>query len=181
MLIPLLVLAIGAVAAGFVFTEFFIGHHYKEFWGKALFEGPQNHILHAMHEVPTLVAWSATIAMIAGLAVAVLYYLVAPGLPAATARAFKPLYLFLLNKWYIDELYDAVFVRPAKWLGWAFWKGGDGATIDGIIDGTAGGVQKVTGRVVKLQSGYVYHYAFAMLIGVAFLITWFMFAGGAPK
>ncbi len=180
MLIPLLVLAIGAVAAGFVFTGYFIGHDYKAFWAKALFEGEHNHILHAMHEVPTWVAWSATIAMTAGFGIAVLYYIVAPGLPAATARAFKPLYLFFLNKWYFDELYDAIFVRPAKAIGWGLWKGGDGATIDGIIDGTAASVQKVTGRVVKMQSGYVYHYAFAMLIGVALIITWFI-AGGAAK
>ena len=180
MLVPLLVLAIGAVAAGFVFTEYFIGHDYKTFWGKALFEGPQNHILHAMHEVPNWVAWSATIAMTAGFLIAVLYYLVAPSLPAATARAFRPLYLFFLNKWYFDELYDAIIVKPAKAIGWGLWKGGDGATIDGIIDGTAASVQKVTGRVVKMQSGYVYHYAFAMLIGVALIVTWFI-AGGAAK
>jgi NADH-quinone oxidoreductase subunit L len=180
MLIPLLVLAIGAVVAGFVFTGYFIGHHYKEFWGKALFEGPQNHILHAMHEVPTWVAWSATVAMVAGFGLAVLYYILAPGLPAATARAFKPVYLFLLNKWYFDELYDLLFVRPARAIGWALWKGGDGAAIDGLINGTAASVQKVTGRVVKMQSGYVYHYAFAMLIGVAIIITWFI-VGGAAK
>ncbi len=181
MLVPLMVLALGAVVAGFVFTEVFIGHHYKEFWGKALFEGANNHILHDMHKVPTWVAWSATIAMLTGLAIATLYYIVAPSLPAITARACKPLYLFLLNKWYFDELYDWLLVRPAKWLGWAFWKGGDGATIDGMIDGTASSVQKVTGRVVRLQTGFVYHYAFAMLIGVAAIITWFMFAGGAAK
>ena len=181
MLVPLAVLALGAVVAGFLFTDSFIGHHYKEFWGKALFEGSHNHILHAMHEVPTWVAWSATIAMTAGFAIAVLYYLVAPWLPAATAAAFKPLYTFLLNKWYFDELYDLIFVRPAKAIGWGLWKGGDGAMIDGTIDGTAATVQRTTDRVVKLQTGFVYHYAFAMLIGVALIITWFIFAGGVTK
>ena len=90
-------------------------------------------------------------------ALAYLYYIQAPWLPAATARVFRPLYLFLLNKWYFDELYDWLFVRPALWIGRALWKGGDGAIIDGAIDGTASGVVKVTNRVVKLQTGYVYH------------------------
>ena len=186
MLVPLLVLAAGAVLAGIVFHNAFIGvgHHgspdaYKAFWGKAIFEGKSNHILHAMHEVPGFVPWSPFIAMICGFALAYIYYIAVPTLPAATARAFRPLYLFLLNKWYFDELYDAIFVKPALWLGRALWKGGDGAVIDGTIDGTAAGVQKVTGRVVKLQSGYVYHYAFAMMIGLALIITYLMFAGGA--
>ncbi|MDX2202580.1 MAG: NADH-quinone oxidoreductase subunit L [Hyphomicrobiaceae bacterium] len=176
MMIPLLVLAVGAVAAGFAFQGYFIGHEYKAFWGKAIVEGPNNHIMHAMHEVPELVAWSATIAMVAGLALAYLYYIAAPWLPEATARAFRPLYLFLLNKWYFDELYDALLVRPAMWLGRTLWKKGDGAVIDGLgPDGIASRVMWTTGRLVKLQTGYVYHYAFAMLIGVAIIVTAFMF------
>ena len=119
--------------------------------------------------------------MTAGFAIAYLYYIVAPWLPEATAKAFRPLYLFLLNKWYFDELYDFLFVRPAFWIGRLLWKGGDGAIIDGTIDGTARGVGWTTGRIVRLQSGYVYHYAFAMLIGVALLISYFIFAGGVTK
>lgn len=119
--------------------------------------------------------------MAAGFALAYLYYIAAPWLPEATAKAFRPLYLFLLNKWYFDELYDFLFVRSARWLGRALWKGGDGAVIDGTIDGTARTVAWTTGRVVKLQTGYVYHYAFAMLIGVALLISYFIFAGGVTK
>ena len=133
------------------------------------------------HHPPAWVVWSATIAMTAGFALAYLYYIAAPWLPQATARAFRPIYLFFLNKWYFDELYDALFVRPALWLGRALWKGGDGAIIDGTIDGTARGVVWTTGRIVKLQTGYVYHYAFAMLIGVALLISYFIFAGGVTK
>ena len=103
-------------------------------------------------------------------------------LPAATARVFRPLYLFLLNKWYFDELYDWLFVRPALRLGRILWKEGDGAIIDGLgPDGIASRVIWTTGRVVKLQTGYVYHYAFAMLIGVALLVTWFMFYGGVGR
>ena len=179
MLLPLGVLAGGAIAAGFAFNSSFIGHHFHDFWGSSLKQG--DHIMHAMHEVPTWVAWSATIAMLSGLGLAWLYYIAAPWLPAATAKAFRPLYLFLLNKWYFDELYDLIFVRPAFWIGRMLWKKGDGAIIDGTIDGTASAVGWTTGKVVKLQTGYVYHYAFAMLIGVALLITYFMFAGGALR
>ncbi|MGE5513996.1 MAG: NADH-quinone oxidoreductase subunit L [Bacteroidota bacterium] len=181
MMAPLYFLAAGATLSGVLFTNLFIGHDYKEFWGKSLFEGAANHILHAMHEVPGWVGWAPFAAMLLGFAVAWLYYIRAPWLPAATAKAFRPLYLFLLNKWYFDELYDWLFVRPAKAIGRALWRGGDGATIDGIIDGTAEGVGRVTARVVRLQSGYVYHYAFAMLIGLAALITWFMFSGGVVR
>ena len=182
MLIVLAALGLGSFAAGFVFQGTFIGEGHAEFWGKALFEGEHNHILHAIHEVPTWVAWSATLAMLGGFALACLYYVVAPSLPAATARAFRPIYLFLLNKWYFDELYDFIFVRPAFWIGRLLWKRGDGTIIDGLgPDGVASRVLWTTGRIVKLQTGYVYHYAFAMLIGVALIITWFMFYGGVVR
>jgi NADH-quinone oxidoreductase subunit L len=116
--------------------------------------------------------------MLGGFALAYLYYIAVPSLPAATARAFRPLYLFLLNKWYFDELYDWLFVRPAFWIGRVLWKGGDGKIIDGLgPDGVASRVLWTTGRVVRLQTGYVYHYAFAMLIGVALIVTAFMFGG----
>ena len=181
MLVPLFVLAAGAVAAGFLFQKFFIGHDYKEFWGKALMEGPNNHIMHAMHDVPYWVGFAPFAAMTAGLALAYVYYIAAPWLPAATAKTFHPLYLFFLNKWYFDELYDWLFVRPANAIGRTLWRRGDGATIDGMIDGTAAGVGRITGRVVRLQTGYVYHYAFAMLIGLAALMSWFMLGLGGAK
>jgi NADH-quinone oxidoreductase subunit L len=182
MLIALAVLAVGAVASGLAFQYFFIGGGYKEFWGKAIFEGPNNHILHAMHEIPGWAVWSSTVAMAGGFGLAWLYYVAVPSLPAATARAFRPIYLFLLNKWYFDELYDYMFVRPAFWIGRVLWKGGDGKIIDGLgPDGVANRVLWTTGRIVRLQTGYVYHYAFAMLIGVALIITWFMFYGGAVR
>jgi NADH-quinone oxidoreductase subunit L len=182
MLVPLIVLAAGAVVAGFAFQHLFIGDGYKAFWRASLMEGPHNHGLHALHEAPEWVAWSPTIAMAAGLALATLYYVLVPSLPGLTARVFEPVYLFLLNKWYFDELYDWLFVRPALWLGRVFWKQGDGAVIDGLgPDGIAGRVLWTTGRIVRLQTGYIYHYAFAMLIGVALIVTWFMFAGGLPR
>jgi NADH-quinone oxidoreductase subunit L len=178
MLVPLLVLAAGAVFAGVAFSYFFIGGGYEDFWRTALFEAPGKDIRHHMHEVPEWVLWAPTLAMLSGLGLAVLYYVLAPWLPAATARTFRPVYLFLLNKWYFDELYDRIFVRPAFAIGRLLWKGVDGAVIDGTIDGTAKGVLWGTGRIVRLQTGYVYHYAFAMLIGVAALLTYFILAGG---
>src|SRR3546814_1777245 len=97
----------------------------------------------------------------------------APGLPAKAAQALRPLYLFSLNKWYFDELYDRIFVRPAHAIGHGLWKGGDGAIIDGLGPaGVAATTQGASRRTSALQSGYVYHYAFAMLIGVVALITW---------
>ncbi|HEX5999338.1 MAG TPA: NADH-quinone oxidoreductase subunit L [Hyphomicrobiaceae bacterium] len=176
MLVPLLVLALGATVAGFGFAKYFIGHDYAEFWRAALAEGPNNHIRHAMHEIPAWTGFAPFIAMLVGFGLAYLYYMVSPWLPAATARAFRPLYLFLLNKWYFDELYDRLFVRPAFWIGRVLWKQGDGAIIDGLgPDNVAARVLWTTGRVVKLQTGYLYHYAFAMLIGVALIITAFMY------
>lgn len=177
MMIPLAVLSIGAVFAGVVFASYFIGHDEKTFWGAALFTGEHNHILHEMHDVPEWVSYSSFVAMLLGFGVAWVYYIGAPWLPEATARAFRPLYLFLLNKWYFDELYNFIFVKPAFALGRLLWKGGDGAIIDGAIDGTAEGVVRVTDRVVKLQTGYMYHYAFAMLIGVAAILTWLSYNG----
>jgi NADH-quinone oxidoreductase subunit L len=182
MLVALYVLAIGAVLAGVVFARFFIGtaetggtDPYKLFWGKALFEGAENHILHAMHKIPGWVGWSPFIAMAAGLGLAWLYYIKAPWLPRATATVFKPIYLFFLNKWYFDELYDRMFVRPAFWIGRFLWKRGDGSVIDGFgPDGIASAVKGVSGQAVKLQTGYVYHYAFWMLIGVAVILSFFI-------
>ena len=90
----------------------------------------------------------------------------------------QPLYKFLLNKWYFDELYDFIFVRPTMWLGRFLWKKGDGFIIDGFgPDGVSTVVNDVTKGVVRLQTGYLYHYAFAMMIGVAALTSWFLFGG----
>ena len=189
MLIPLAVLAVGAVFAGMVFSKFFIGvstakgliDPYKDFWGKAIFEGPKNHIMHGMHEIPGWVGWMPFAAMLSGLALAYVYYIAVPTLPAATARAFKPLYLFLLNKWYFDELYNAIFVKPANAIGRFLLKRGDGAVIDGTIDGTANFVGWLTGKAQRLQTGYVYHYAFWMLIGLAAILTFIMTSGGFAR
>ena len=121
-----------------------------------------------------------TVMMAVGFAGRLAFYIRGPDLPVELARQQAPLYHFLLNKWYFDELYDIIFVRPAMWLGRFLWKGGDGWLIDGFgPDGVSARVLDVTRNVVRLQTGYLYHYAFAMLIGVAAFITWFMFRAGS--
>jgi NADH-quinone oxidoreductase subunit L len=114
--------------------------------------------------------------MVLGFALAYQFYIRRTDLPGKLAEQHRPLYQFLLNKWYFDELYDFMFVNPAKWLGRFLWQKGDGWLIDGFgPDGVSARVVDVTQRVVRLQTGYLFHYAFAMLIGVAALVTWFMF------
>src|SRR5262249_8645264 len=137
--------------------------------------GADNHILEAREGIPAFARYLPTLMMVFGSLVAVLLYVLAPSIPAWLARIAQPLYEFLLNKWYFDELYDFIFVRPAFALGRLFWKGGDGAIIDRLgPDGVAARVIDVTGRVVRLQSGYLYHYAFAMLVGLAAVTTWYV-------
>ncbi|MEF3366926.1 NADH-quinone oxidoreductase subunit L [Methylocystis sp. 9N] len=178
MLIPLAVLAVGALAAGYVFEPFFAGHAYDEFWKGALFTGEHNHVLHEMHDIPAWAAYAATGMMVFGFLVALFVYVLKPGTAQALANFFPGLYRFLLNKWYFDELYDFLFVRPTFALGRLFWKVGDGAIIDGLgPDGVAARIADGARFAVRLQTGYVYHYAFAMLIGVAAVATYFV-AGG---
>jgi len=178
MLVPLFVLAAGALFAGLAFKEYFIGHDEALFWGTSLYRLPENNIVTEMHHVPGWVVWSPFVAMVIGFALSWLFYIRNPELPKQLAAQNEPLYKFLLNKWYFDELYDLIFVRPAMWLGRFLWKKGDGWMIDGFgPDGVSARVLGAANRIVKLQSGFVYHYAFAMLLGAAFLITWYMFAG----
>jgi NADH-quinone oxidoreductase subunit L len=161
--------------AGVAFVEYFYGHHYEEFWKGALFTGPENHIVHEFHNVPTWVKWSPFVAMALGFVTAWYMYIKSPSVPKRLAETHRGLYQFLLNKWYFDELYDFLFVRSAKALGKFLWKKGDVAVIDTYgPNGVAARVVDVTNRIVRLQSGYLYHYAFAMLIGIAALVTWMM-------
>jgi NADH-quinone oxidoreductase subunit L len=179
MLVPLGFLAAGSIFSGFPFVEIFSGHAVGEFFRDSLKFGEGNHVLEDMHHVPYLIAMLPTLMMALGFAVAWRFYIQKPELPAELARQQEPLYRFLLNKWYFDELYDLIFVRPTLRLGRFLWKYGDGWLIDGFgPDGISARVLDVTRNVMRLQTGYLYHYAFAMLIGVAALITWFMFAGG---
>ncbi len=177
MLIPLGVLAFGAIFSGFPFRTVFAGNGVEEFFRTSLFFAKDNHVLENMEHMPQLLALLPTAMMVIGFLIAWLFYIRRPDLPVELARQHEALYKFLLNKWYFDELYDAIFVRPMKWLGYTLWKGGDGWLIDGFgPDGVSARVLDVTRNVVRLQTGYLYHYAFAMLIGAALFITWFMFA-----
>jgi len=177
MLIPIGLLAVGSIAAGFPFKDVFAGHGIEEFFRESVKMNP--HIIEEMHHITGAVAQLPTVMMVLGFLVSYLFYISRPNLPVELANRQPGLYRFLLNKWYFDELYDAIFVRPAKAIGRFLWKVGDGLIIDGFgPDGVSARVLDVTRNVVKIQTGYLYHYAFAMLIGAAGLITWFMFGFG---
>jgi NADH-quinone oxidoreductase subunit L len=179
MLIPLGVLAAGSLVAGMPFKDVFAGHGVHEFFRESLKFASGNSILDDMHHVPYWIAMLPTVMLAIGFVVAWQFYIRKPSLPVELARQHEGLYRFLLNKWYFDELYDFIFVRPVKWLGRFLWKKGDGWLIDGFgPDGVSARVLDVTRNAVRVQSGYLYHYAFSMLIGVAALVTWFMFATG---
>lgn len=182
MTIPLLLLAVGSVGAGTVFGPAFIGDFSPAFWRGSLFMGAQNHVLEAMHHVPLWVKVSPFVAMALGLLVAWLFYIRRPEIPRRLRQRHQALYAFLLNKWYFDEIYDVVFVRSAFWLGRLLWLKGDGRVIDGLgPDGIAARVQNLTRVVMRLQTGYMYHYAFVMLIGLAALMTWMLFLAGGTQ
>jgi NADH-quinone oxidoreductase subunit L len=176
MLFPLGFLAVGAIFAGFPFRDLFAGGAAPDFFRGALklsaHEEP--------HHIPYLIALGPTLMMAVGFLVAWEFYMRRPELPVELARQHASLYRFLLNKWYFDELYDLLIVRPTLWLGRILWKFGDGWLIDGFgPDGVSARVLDATRGMVRLQTGYLYHYAFAMLIGVAAFITWFMFGARA--
>ncbi|MDP5367522.1 MAG: NADH-quinone oxidoreductase subunit L, partial [Paracoccaceae bacterium] len=219
MLIPLGVLALGAVFSGVVWYNSFFGHtdtvgkffgvpyaeadahgadadadhgeakkaegkHHYVFTGApgegAIHQAPGNTVLNDAHEVPKWVKFSPFVVMIIGFLTAFWFYIVNPELPRKLAEVQRPLYLFLLNKWYFDEIYDAIFVRPARFIGAFFWKRGDGDVIDGSINGMAMGVIPMLTRFAgRAQSGYIFTYAFAMVVGIVVLITWMTLTGGA--
>ena len=175
MLVPLGVLAAGALFAGIAFAHYFIGEGAAEFWKASLFvpKGGEG-------ELPVWVELAPLTVTIIGFSIAYYYYILHPSLPRKLAARRGLLYLFLYNKWYFDELYDLIFVRPAFFIGRFLWKKGDGMVIDGLgPDGISARVLDAARGAVKLQSGYVYHYALAMLLGVVALATWFMISGGA--
>ena len=228
MLVPLGVLAIGAIFAGMVFYKPFFGNakyvgqyfgvayeeqdahgddhgdnhaavegeddenhdkaeeghgetHYA-FAGEpgqgAIYVSPDNTTLDDAHSVPVWVKLSPFFAMVLGFLTAWLFYIRKPHLPRQLAQQQAPLYNFLLNKWYFDELYDAVFVKPAMWLGTFLWKRGDGNVIDGGLNGIAMGlIPRLTKLAGRAQSGYVFTYAFAMVIGIVVILTYFTIAG----
>jgi NADH-quinone oxidoreductase subunit L len=178
MLIPLLVLALGALFTGAYFAEDFVGHHWQAFWNGSIVNAPHNHIMHDAHEVPDWVPLAPTVAGVVGIALAYLCYMFAPAIPGKVAAAVPGLYRFLLNKWYFDELYDRIFVRPLRALAQLLWKTGDVKIIDGMPNGAARLTVQASGRVARLQSGRVANYAFAMIIGLVLFVSIFLFGVG---
>jgi NADH-quinone oxidoreductase subunit L len=178
MLIPLLVLTVGAVFAGKIGYDAFVGDGLKDFWGASIFVAPGNDALANAHNVPLWVKVLPIAIAVVGIVLAYVMYMGRPGKAAWVAARFRWLHQFFYNKWYFDELYDWLFVRPAHALGRGLWKEGDGALIDGVgPNGIAAMARSVAKRASALQSGYLYHYAFAMLIGVAGIVTWFLYTG----
>jgi NADH-quinone oxidoreductase subunit L len=160
------------------------GTHHVTFAGEpgqgALYISPENHVLDIAHTAPAWVKTSPFIAMLLGLLVAIWFYLVSPALPKKLAESQRPLYLFLLNKWYFDEIYDAVLVKPTLALGRLLWKRGDGSIIDGFLNGVALGIIPFFTRLAgRAQSGYIFTYVFWMVLGIAALVTWMTIGGGA--
>jgi len=174
MWLPLVVLVAGSLFAGVLGYGLFVGEGMEDFWREAIFIAPQHQALEHAHHVPLWVKLSPLVVGLAGIGLAWVVYLKAPGSAQKIASAVPALYRFSLNKWYFDELYDRIFVRPASFLGKGLWKA-DGEVIDGV---GPDGVADLSGRIARfasiLQSGYVYHYAFAMMIGVVCLISWYM-------
>ena len=175
MLWPLVVLALGAVVAGFLGFNHFVGEGRAEFWREAILVLPGHDTLSGAEEVPFWVGKLPLAMGLLGIVIAWVAYVAKPDLPAKTARALRPLYLLFLNKWYFDEIYDFLFVRFAMWLGAGLWRKGDGAVIDGLgPDGLAASTRRISVGASRLQTGYLYHYAFVMLIGVVVLVSWYL-------
>ena len=181
MIIPLVVLALGSIFAGMLWFGDFFGDNVFEWFGPAIYVNHEtNQVLEAAHKVSNWVKAAPFFAMLIGFLTAYLFYIINPKIPVALAKRNPGLYQFLLNKWYFDEVYAFLFVRPAKRFGHFLWKKLDGSIIDGTINGIAMGIIPfLTRAAAKAQSGYLFHYAFAMILGVVGLITWFAIFGGA--
>ena len=177
MLIPLVLLATGAVVTGFAFENLFIGEGWHDFWRGAIVNGPNNTVLHDMHHVPLLVSLLPTLMGVLGIGLAYVMYVMRPDLPGRVAAAVPGVYRFVLNKWYFDELYDAVFVRPFGRLARLLWSVGDTRIIDGMPNGLAGLAAGGSAQVVRFQSGSIAVYAFTMLIGLVVLVSVFLVLG----
>ena len=178
MTLPLFVLAVGAVLSGWVFYDLFVGHHWHDFWGEAIFIHPLNSVMEDAHHVPKWGKLMPLFVSIAGIGLAVVIYGRMPFLADKIANTFPAIYRLFYHKWYFDEIYDKAFVRPAVRWGQFFWIRGDRAVIDGFgPDGISAMVVRFATLCSRLQSGYVFHYAFAMLIGVLALIAWYLVRG----
>jgi NADH-quinone oxidoreductase subunit L len=171
---PLIVLAIGAVVAGKLLDGTFIGENWRAFWSGSIFNGPGNHTLAGLELVPAWVEYAPLVVGLAGIALAYVMYIAYPLLPMRLATMFRGVYLFLLNKWYFDELYDAIFIQPMIRLSRILWQTGDATIIDGVPNGLAELTVDGSRQAVKIQTGSLAFYAFAMLIGVVLLVGIFL-------
>ena len=175
MTVPLFILAIGAVLSGWMFYELFVGHHWYDFWRQSIFIDPANNIMDDAHHVPKWVKLLPLFISLAGIGLAIIIYGMMPSVAGGIARLFRPIHQLFYRKWYFDEIYDAVFVRPAVEIGRVLWIRGDKDTIDGFgPDGISNTVNRFSAFCSRMQSGYVFHYAFAMLIGVIALLAWYI-------
>jgi NADH-quinone oxidoreductase subunit L len=171
MLVPLLVLAAGALFAGTLLKYPFVGSSWEAFWQGSIVNAPHNHIIEAAHHVPAWVPVAPTIIALAGIATAYLFYMFVPAIPAKLAAAAPALHRFLLNKWYFDELYDRVFVRPVRRLAQRLWRTGDVRIIDGMPNGAASLAAGAARGTVRFQSGRVANYALTMIGGLVLFAT----------
>ena len=174
MLLPLVPLALGAIFAGFLGYDLFVGYDWQQFWGDSIFILPTHQAMEHAHHVPKWVKLLPIILAASGVALAYVAYTFVPSIPSAVAKRFAPIHNFFFRKWYFDELYDAIFVKPAVKIGGLLWQRGDKDTIDGYgPDGLTALVLRISQLSSRLQSGYVYHYAFAMMIGIVVLLSWY--------
>ena len=175
MLIPLFVLALGAIFSGWYFYNDFVGYNWKEFWGNSIFISEKHKAFKLAHYVPLWVKYLPIFLAILGILCAYLFYVLNPNLPKILSKKFSLIYNLFFNKWYFDELYDYLFVKSFIKFGNFFWKKGDEGTIDRFgPNGISNLVKNISSKSIIIQSGYIYHYAFAMLIGLVVLITWLL-------
>jgi len=174
MLFPLMVLSILTIFSGIYFVDYFMSHDYQFLWQTAIYLSESNHVIESIHYVPKWVKYSPLVMMVLGLITAIIFYLIYPSIPKFLSNKFNPLYKFLLNKWYFDELYELIFVRNISRIGNFLSNFGDKRVIDGFgPDGISSRVMDIAKQVSRIQTGYIYHYAFAMLIGLMLFITYF--------
>jgi NADH-quinone oxidoreductase subunit L len=179
MLLPLTVLAAGALFAGWLGYDHFVGEGRTEFWGSAIFVAPGHDTIEAAHKGPEWVGTLPLVVGVLGIFLAWIFYVKRPSWPAAWATNLMGVYSLVYHKYYFDELYDLLFVRTAYWLGDFFWKRGDQGTIDAFgPDGLTTLTRRTSVGFSRLQSGYLFHYALAMLVGVLILTTFYLILGG---
>ena len=175
MLVPLYVLAFGAVFAGALGYGDFVSYGREAFWGESVFVLPGNDTIEAAHHLHPFFIILPAVAAVLGILLAYWFYIRKPGLPQKVASGAGPLDRLFARKWYFDEIYNALVVLPARGLGWGLWRGGDNGIIDGLgPNGMAASAKGLSRLARRLQTGYLYHYAFVMLVGVLLLLSWYI-------